>query len=169
MVDAEAEQTGAGVLTRVTLADARDAISLAVPTGLGMALIAALGANPATIETLLRATDAIYQGASEYLVGALIEHDRTVLRGRAGLAPLPILRPERDAWTISSPTTHGLARRPAPGGLLWFDLVNRILSYRDLPWPIEAFGEIPIFDGQNYLLRTVTYDVRGRWKVQAVK
>ncbi|MEO7003625.1 MAG: hypothetical protein ABI068_17490 [Ktedonobacterales bacterium] len=161
---------GASVrLMRVTLIDANDAISVAVPSGLGVALIAALGSDPATIESLLRATDAIYFGAAEVIMGALIAHDRATLRWRRGLGPEPTLQPERDAWPITARATFELARRPAPAGLLLFDLERRTLGHCNLPWPIEPFGEIPIFDGQNYVQRTVTYDVRKRWKIEAVR
>ncbi len=155
-------------MLRVTITDRDEGISVAAPVGLGPALIAALGADPTSIETLLRAADAIYHEASRLIVGALIARDRAELRAqRTGDAPPP-LRPATDTWAITSEETFDLAHIPAPDGLLWLDLELRAIHHRDLTWPIEASGEIRIFDGSAYVQRTVTYDVRGRWKIMTL-
>ena len=157
-----------GPLMRVTITERDEGLSVIAPEPLGPALIAALGADPTTIETLLRATDAIYVGASRLIVGALITHDRAELQARrATLAP-PTIHLGADAFAITSEETFQLARIPTSGGLLWLDLARRTVNHSGLSWKIHLHGELRIFDGVAYVQRTVTYDARGRWKIRAI-
>ncbi len=157
--------TDAPIVMRVTITDADDGLSLVAPQPLGPALIAALAADPTTIETLLRATDAIYLGASRLIVGALIDHDRAELRARHSHRESPTIHLGADAFAITSDETFQLAGIPASGGLLWLDLVRRTINHRGLTWRIQPYGELRIFDGAEYAPRTVTYDIRGRWNI----
>ncbi|HUY77378.1 MAG TPA: hypothetical protein VMV29_11450 [Ktedonobacterales bacterium] len=152
-------------MMRVTITDRDEGISVVAPERLGPALIAALGADPTTIETLLRATDAIYVGASRLIVGALIARDRAELQARRGVVAPPTIHLGADAFAITSDEMFQLARIPTPGGLLWLDLARRMVNHRGLSWQIQPHGELRIFDGDAYVQRTVTYDVRGRWNI----
>ena len=150
---------------RVTITDRDEGISIVAPERLGPALIAALAADPVTIETLLRATDALYIGASRLIVGALIAHDRAELEARRGAMSPPTIHLGADAFAITSDELYQLARIPASGGLLWLDLARRTINHHGLTWEIHLHGELRIFDGAAYAQRTVTYDARGRWKI----
>jgi hypothetical protein len=151
--------------TRITILDGADSFSALGRLTLCHALIAALAADPTSIEALLRSTDAISFDASRRLLGALIEHDRWELLWRAGYAPPPGRDPERDVWPIVDPESFALARRPASAGLLWLDLKRRSIEHCLLPGGITLVGEVRVFDGREFLPRTVSYDLRGRWSV----
>jgi hypothetical protein len=159
---------GRARVTRIGIVDAVEGWSVPAPPALAAALVAAVAADPARIEALLRAADAIYFGAARILVGALIAHDRWHLLHRSGFGPAPGRDGERDAWPITDHESFRLARQPASAGLLWFDLEQRTLEHCDVPGGVALVGEVPIFDGHTFLPRTVTYDLRGRWNVVAV-
>lgn len=151
--------------TRITIMDSVEGISIATDPTLVLALVAALATDPTSIEGLLRAADAIYSGASRVIMGSLIAHDRRELLRRRGYQVAPV---EDVAWPITSRSSFERAQQPASGGLLWLDLVGRTVCYRALLSDVEPAGEVPIFDGYRYLPRTVTYDLRGRWKIIAL-
>lgn len=158
----------AALLVRVSIIERGGGLSVAVSPALIPALVAGLATFPQSVEALLRAVDAVYWGASHLMVGALIDHDRQELLWRQGYRPPPPRDAARDAWAITDETAYRQARSPAAKGLLWIDLAQRSVRHA-LPAPgLLVAGEVPIFDGERHLARTVTYDLRGGWDIMSL-
>jgi hypothetical protein len=155
-------------LVRISLIEPQGGLSVAAPYTLVGALVAALATFPQSVEAHLRATDAIFWGASHLVVSALIAHDRQELLWRQGYRAPPSLDPARDTWALTDEHALQRARLPAAQGLLWVDFASCEVRHY-LPSPgIATHGEVPIFDGKQTLARTVTYDLRGSWDIIAI-
>jgi hypothetical protein len=150
---------------RVTIITADRSISAAVPPLMGTAFIAALAGQPTSIPVFLQALEPIHKGAASMIVHGLIARDHQELLWHQGLDSLPELDPLYDTWIMTDEHSVLLAEKPASGGLLWINLVERTLRSLPPALPIAIQGEVVIYDGHYFLGHTTKYDLTGKWRI----